>query len=42
MLGLTECGVLRVKAEKGVDIGYYDRIENTTQAYLTYRFAETS
>jgi hypothetical protein len=41
MLGLTECGVLRVKGMKGVDIGYYDRIENTTHPYLTYRYTDT-
>jgi hypothetical protein len=40
MLGLTECGVLRVKGKKGVEIGYYDRIENTTQSYLTYHFTD--
>jgi hypothetical protein len=40
MLGLAECGILRVKGTKGVDIGYYDRIENTTHPYLTYRFAD--
>ena len=42
MLGLTECGVLRVKDAKGVDIGYYDRIENTTHPYLTYRYGNDS